>query len=165
MSDKLYLMTLNALFPKTLIAEVLDRDLRYESSNGYIYAYIQGIDTLYSESAKQKIEAKIHKLQLTRDLLHSRGIQYIIAVFPSKVDLYSNIYQGVPVENRSVYHLEKALSESGIEYIPLTKDAFNYKPTTGRYLYPPDDAHWNEDADQLIASQIAAKIHELETNP
>ncbi len=101
------------------------------------------------------------KYNRTQLLLKKRGITLIVGVMPSKSYLYRPLYKNIPISKTAIYALYKELDKSNIQHVNLLNPILSFMKNNKTLLYHSDDSHWNSHANEIIAEQLAKKIHEI----
>jgi hypothetical protein len=153
--------TLNSIFSRKTLAGASAYNGIYDSKQDMIFWDINNYDPTLNANSEKAIQETIEILTKARDILKTRNIKLLVAVMPSKSQLYGERFVKLPIKERALVKLEEKFDEYNINYVPLFKTTYNYT-LEGKLLYYPDDGHWNTKANEIIAKGISEKIKEIE---
>ncbi|HAZ13452.1 MAG: hypothetical protein A2X86_13060 [Bdellovibrionales bacterium GWA2_49_15] len=93
------------------------------------------------------------------------GLRILVVLIPNKYTVYSPLFQNLPAEKDQGGHyldeLESRLISDGTPVLNLTsieRKAAAQAYREDRYLYWPDDTHWNPEGIRVAAEAISKKI-------
>ncbi len=174
---KVYRETLSRYNPLKILFSLFDKKYltpgifpnRFESSvtkgaliNGKEFLFLESSVKEFKLDRSNYLEGDTEYFTGVQQILEQRGIKFVLGLIPEKYTVYAPILKSLNNQfGPSGYYLDelfKSLQMKGVmvvNFLPLLSDGAQKGLSKNKYIYWPDDTHWNPDGIEISMKALA----------